>query len=531
MQFSWLTTFAVLATAATTVLGETHTITMINRCNRGTPTLIREGGVVVSTGDPYTANEAIATTIAYLQTGECGFNGENCMTTEITLKNPDPNAPGSGSSVNLSLIPPLAFNVPISFRYTGPCSDGNACLDANCPSDNAFRVPEDTHSQRACQNNDDYKNSMFLAQRPHRNMTSQTSDHRKIVALITGATGYIGGSVLSALLDLREKEGIHHLEFRAIVRDLAKAKRLQDEFGVETIVGTQSDEELTLREAEKADVLLCIGPGNEVGATESLLKGLKKRFEATGETPVLIHTVIINSGTGLLANSQEPDTETIWDDGNIEQMRNLPSDNLPSSRATELLCIDADRQGYVKSYIIAPSLVYGAPSTPRNILGGARISNLRAPFYQYLVQASTAKGSGISLGTQETIWPNVHLDDLTDLYLLLFKKVALESLDVPHGLEGHFLVGGDEHKHYDFFKGVAEALCTLGKLPSAEVVQLKKEGAVEVFGPFGVILHDMLSYNVRVKSTRAKSLGWEPKMKTADLLRSVREEVEFVAKS
>ncbi|KAJ8091527.1 hypothetical protein PM082_024448 [Marasmius tenuissimus] len=379
-------------------------------------------------------------------------------------------------------------------------------------------------------------------------MTSKTSDHRKIVVLITGATGqesyfsirfvrsslglfylsgYIGGSVLSALLDLRKKESDHNLEFRAIVRDATKAKQLKDEFGVETVVGSQSDEELTSREAEKADVLLGIGPGNEVGATESLLNGLKKRFEATGEAPLLIHT----SGTGLLASSQAPYSDTIWDDGNIEQMRNLPSDNLPSSRATELLYIDADRQGYVKSYIIAPSLVYGAPSTPRNILGSAGISNPRAPFYQYLVQASTTKGSGISLGTRETVWPNVHLDDLTDLYLLLFKKVVLESLNVPHGLEGHFLVGGDDHKHYDFFQGIAKALYTLGKIPSAEVVQLKKEGAVEVFGPFGAILHDMLSYNVRVKSTRAKTLGWEPKMKTADLLGSVREEVEFVAKS
>ena len=36
--------------------------------------------------------------------GDCKYNGEGCMTTEITLVNP--SSAGSGSSVDLSLIPP-----------------------------------------------------------------------------------------------------------------------------------------------------------------------------------------------------------------------------------------------------------------------------------------------------------------------------------------------------------------------------------------------------------------------------------------
>ena len=41
----------------------------------------------------------------------------------------------------------------------------------------------------------------------------------------------------------------------------------------------------------------------------------------------------------------------------------------------------------------------------------------------------------------------------------------------------------------------------------------------------------MLSYNVRVTSTRARVLGWKPRMTTKDLLESIREEVEYVVKS
>ncbi|KAL0569587.1 hypothetical protein V5O48_012375 [Marasmius crinis-equi] len=152
-MFSTLVKFAVLAAAAGTAMAERHTITMNNHCGRGTPTLIR-GGKVVATGTT-TVDGVFDAAIAYLQTGNCLFNGENCMTVEITLKNPNPAAPGSGSSVNLSLIPPHAFNVPISFHYASSgCSAGNSCNNANCPPSQAFHVPTDTGSQRACQGND-----------------------------------------------------------------------------------------------------------------------------------------------------------------------------------------------------------------------------------------------------------------------------------------------------------------------------------------------------------------------------------------
>lgn len=38
--------------------------------------------------------------------GRCGFNGDGCTLVELTLINPDPARPGSGSSADISLIPP-----------------------------------------------------------------------------------------------------------------------------------------------------------------------------------------------------------------------------------------------------------------------------------------------------------------------------------------------------------------------------------------------------------------------------------------
>ena len=127
------------------------------------PTLI-QGGTVLSTGDDFTSNGPLIAAIAYvllsllstprppltnimissyLQTGTfpptskrstpairlitflplirrrpqhpggCGFNGEGCTLIETTLVNP--TSPGSGSSTDISLIPPHSFSVTSGF--------------------------------------------------------------------------------------------------------------------------------------------------------------------------------------------------------------------------------------------------------------------------------------------------------------------------------------------------------------------------------------------------------------------------------
>ncbi|KAF7372828.1 Glycopeptide [Mycena sanguinolenta] len=140
--------FAVIAVATGQALAESHTVTFSNGCGHGTPTLISQNGAVLSTGGAYTSNGPLIGAIAYLQTGSCGFNGEGCTLVETTLKNP--TTPGSGSSTDLSLIPPHAFSVTTGFGYLGACAPAGAdCTNANCKT--AFHKSTDTHVQVPCQ--------------------------------------------------------------------------------------------------------------------------------------------------------------------------------------------------------------------------------------------------------------------------------------------------------------------------------------------------------------------------------------------
>jgi len=152
------TTFVSAALAAVlfataSVRAETHIIRFDNQCGYGTPQLI-QGGNVLSTGEDYTSNGPFESAIAYLQTGACGFNGEDCTLLEMTIGNPV--VAGGGSSTDISLITPHAYSVQSSFAYfggTGGCDyTGANCASATCPQ--AFFYSDETQVQVACQEDD-----------------------------------------------------------------------------------------------------------------------------------------------------------------------------------------------------------------------------------------------------------------------------------------------------------------------------------------------------------------------------------------
>ncbi|KAI0821611.1 hypothetical protein BC628DRAFT_1422438 [Trametes gibbosa] len=139
---------AVAVLAGALARAEQHTIRFENKCGKGTPQLI-QGGKVLSTGQDYTSNGPFSAGIAYLQTGDCGFNGERCSLLEMTLVNP--TVPGGGSSTDISLIAPHAFNVETSFSYFSGCDgQGAICSSGTCKS--AFFQPNDNQVQVQCEN-------------------------------------------------------------------------------------------------------------------------------------------------------------------------------------------------------------------------------------------------------------------------------------------------------------------------------------------------------------------------------------------
>ncbi|KAF9265168.1 NAD-binding protein [Marasmius fiardii PR-910] len=331
----------------------------------------------------------------------------------------------------------------------------------------------------------------------------------KTVILVTGATGYIGGNVLSRLLTRPDSNSF---EFRALLRSAEKAEKLKT-FGVIPIVGSHSDEDVMIKAASEADIVLLMADSDDLQMIQMTLLGLRKRHESTGKISILINT----SGTGIISDNAAGmyASDVIYDDTFLEHLEAL-SPTAPH-RPVDLPILAADREGYIKSYIIAPSAVY---STTRNSLTTAGISKSNSIVWELLTYLSFERGQAGMVGEGKNIWPNVDIDELTNLYDLLLDSILKDPNTTPHGREGIFFAHSDESEFYKISKKIAEVMFKLEKSATDEPSSFVSEefARYKIASYFGC--------NFRCKSSNATRLGWRPVKTSKDFLDSMEAEVK-----
>ncbi|KAG7089743.1 hypothetical protein E1B28_011397 [Marasmius oreades] len=332
----------------------------------------------------------------------------------------------------------------------------------------------------------------------------------KIKVLITGATGYVGGSVLSRFLSRSDAPSF---DFRAIVRSPEKAEKLK-EFGITPIVGSHNDERIMVEACSKVDVAIAMADCDDLVAAKLTLQGLKKRFKETGKPPIFINT----SGTGVLrddANGMYA-TKIIYNDEDVAQLETLP----PSQphRNVDLAIIAADKEGYIKSYIILPSTVY---SIARGRLFEAGISHPYSIQLPGLIKLSILRGRAGMVGQGRNFWPNVDIHELADLYSILYDSIS-SNPTTGHGREGFYFGENGEHSLYEAAKGIGEALVKLGKAETSEPNSFTEEEVTKYFRS------GMMGSNARCRANRSKAIGWKPNKGTADMLASLKPEAEAI---
>lgn len=331
---------------------------------------------------------------------------------------------------------------------------------------------------------------------------------------LTGATGYIGGSVLWRLLNHSDRS---KFAIKALVRDKTKAKRFASEYGVEPVEGSLSDLKELEAAASEADYIITTADIVDYASILAILKGMKRHNEKTGKRPVLIQTsgtaVLDDDAGGMYVNKK------VYDDANIEEIEALPITQ--PHRLVDSTIVAADEEGYARTFIIFPSTVYGIAKN------GLTESGLQNPYsiqIPYLIRAALDRGQGGVVGLGKNMWPNVHIDDQADLYLKIFDKCREEPDVTPHGRHGLYFSESGEHVLYDVCKRIAEVLFSFGKAKSPEVTSFSREECLKYLGDGP----DFFGTNSRCIATRARSIGWDPKYSTQDLMASIRPEVEGV---
>lgn len=280
---------------------------------------------------------------------------------------------------------------------------------------------------------------------------------------ITGAAGYIGGSVADRLL----KEGY---KVRGLVRTAEQADRVRA-LGIEPVIGTLEDADILAREAKQADAVINAASSDHRASVEALLDAL------AGSGKAFIHT----SGSSVIGD----DARGEWKSDKVFD-EDTPFDVVPEKAARaslDKLIIDAAQRN-VRSVILCNTMIYGTG------LGASPNSVQIPPLVAQAQKSSIARyvGKGVN------VWSNVHIKDVVELYLLALKKAPAGSF---------YFVENGEASYADIVASIAKRL-RLGEPQSWPV-----EEAIKEWG-FGHAVYSFGS-NSRVTATKArKELSWKP---------------------
>jgi nucleoside-diphosphate-sugar epimerase len=281
---------------------------------------------------------------------------------------------------------------------------------------------------------------------------------------VTGATGYVGGSVAARLL-----EAGHHVIGLARSPDRADTLRQRD---IEPWLGSLDDLDRLAEAAGRADAVVNAASSDHAAAVATLLDAV------AGSGKPLIHT----SGSTVVADKAagEP-TAHVYDE-------DTPLPPLPERAARVAIdrsVRDAAGRG-VRSVVLCPTLIYGEGR-------GATRESTQVP---RLIERGKKTGVVPYIGRGENVWSNVHVDDVADAYLLALERAPAGSF---------FFLGEGEASFRVMAEAVARMLgggCRAAGIPLAEAVRL--------WGSAGAALS--MGSNSRVNAAQARRvLGWSPK--------------------
>jgi nucleoside-diphosphate-sugar epimerase len=269
--------------------------------------------------------------------------------------------------------------------------------------------------------------------------------------LLTGATGFIGSSVLKHLLS----EG-HTVT--AVVRDDAKA-RIVEAAGATPLVGDALDAELVTRAARESEGVIHtadLGPDDDAFVTavfEGLADSGKAYVHTGGIWTYGDNSAITEDSAGIAAGL------TGWRLPIEERVR----------KATG-----------IRTVLVQPGIVYGYGRGLPNLV-------VNAP--------RDADGALQLMGDGDQHWATVHVDDLAALYVLAYENAAAGS--VYAGASGQ----------NPTVREMGEAAAKAASIASGVV----PETVAATRARLGDAFADALILNQKATGSRAKiDLGWEP---------------------
>ncbi|KAK5662705.1 hypothetical protein OQA88_8621 [Cercophora sp. LCS_1] len=336
--------------------------------------------------------------------------------------------------------------------------------------------------------------------------------------LITGATGYVGGTLIAHLLASSDPT-IKTLTFSLLVRSQDAATKLSETYGdriTPILWGGLLETDFIVATAANYDIIINVGSGFIAEGAKAFVRGLAKRKEdPSSPTPWLLN---ISGCTNLadkpITGKAEPDR--VWKDANSRAVYDWEvaqeAETPYPQRTTEVGVLTlADELG-VNAVSLNTPIIFGE---------GEGLFNRQGIIISTLLRYTLTMGYGFKLNdTANFDW--VHVSDLADAYVLLVKLI-LEREDrgvgyIPSGKDGIIFPAVGRVLQTEIFQRCLDVLFADGALPregtpATKEIRLKtlQEVADEATGGMLDMAEQGWGGNKAMTGTVLRKLGWEPK--------------------
>ncbi|GME27575.1 uncharacterized protein K452DRAFT_296527 [Neofusicoccum parvum] len=250
------------------------------------------------------------------------------------------------------------------------------------------------------------------------------------------------------------------------------------------------------------EVLHRLAATGHLNSVQSIFKGLTGTSRAKPAFWIQVSGATLLSAPEIASKTfGEPSDKVYNDFERVEEIRALAR-QFPS-RAVDNFVLD--KTPGVNTALVVPATIYGPGSGP---------VNQRSVQVPELSRVTIQRGKGIQVKKGLSTWDNVHIQDLSTIFLRLVERAAEADSSKPYwNQDGVYFTGSGSIPFSEISQRVAQAAFEKGYSKSADVDQVSVEEADQL-SPHGGILWGT---NARCEARRAAELlGWKPVQKSLE---------------
>lgn len=339
--------------------------------------------------------------------------------------------------------------------------------------------------------------------------------------LITGASGYLGGSLLA---QMKHGDLPPYQKLFALVRTEEQAKTVQELYGAEPIQINLNDEASTTKAiiGHEITIIYYLIDALNSSVQKTMIRALGEVKKKTGKDVHFLHT----SGAKLFSShaGHPTDRPLLDSEPGLYEIQKAAKPSHPligTAVQTNIDVIDTADENGVRSYIFTPCVVYGK---------GEGFGNLISIQTTAIVRAAKGVRRVYSVDEGYAAWPVSHIADTTALYLELLRSILLDQ-NPPYSKNGYYLAASGSVTWNDLYSVMAKALAKRNVVDD-EKVKLADDAALSEMGRALSRPKEFVPVELGGRCTftavRGRSIGWEPQYPAEHILEAADAEVELI---